>query len=277
MITRIHHLNCGTMCPRCQLLINGYGSWTAPGRLVCHCLLIETATHGLVLVDSGFGTHDIQDAKTRLGAEFVALAQPELKLEETAFEQIKALGLDPRDVRHIIPTHLDIDHAGGLADFPAATVHVLQTEIDQLTHPTLRDRLRFKQAQFDHHPKWQIHGRAPAQGTDSWYGFDRIQPIAGMPQILMIPLLGHTKGHVGIAVKTEEKWLLHCGDAYFHRSEVSRRPDVPFGMTLMIQATKTLRASHHNSLSRLRQLALVHGDDVELFCAHDPIEFGRYL
>ena len=23
------------------------------------------------------------------------------------------MGLDPRDVRHIVPTHLDLDHAGG--------------------------------------------------------------------------------------------------------------------------------------------------------------------
>jgi glyoxylase-like metal-dependent hydrolase (beta-lactamase superfamily II) len=36
--------------------------------------------------------------------------------------QVQRLGFDPRDVRHIVLTHLDFDHAGGLDDFPHATV-----------------------------------------------------------------------------------------------------------------------------------------------------------
>ena len=47
---RVHHLNCGTMCPMSARLINGTGSYFERGRLVCHCLLIET-NDGLVLVD----------------------------------------------------------------------------------------------------------------------------------------------------------------------------------------------------------------------------------
>lgn len=31
----------------------------------------------------------------------------------------------------------------------------------------------------------------------------------------MIPLLGHTFGHAGIAVKTQSDWKLLAGDAYF--------------------------------------------------------------
>jgi len=32
--------------------------------------------------------------------------------------------------------------------------------------------------------------------------------------VLLIPLPGHSRGHCGVAVKTGEGWLLHCGDAY---------------------------------------------------------------
>lgn len=38
--------------------------------------------------------------------------------------------MNVRDVRHIVLTHLDFDHAGGLDDFPEATVHMLQIERD---------------------------------------------------------------------------------------------------------------------------------------------------
>jgi glyoxylase-like metal-dependent hydrolase (beta-lactamase superfamily II) len=50
---KVHHLNCGTM-----------NMPTAP--MVCHVLLVET-DNGLVLVDSGFGSHDCLDSANRVG------------------------------------------------------------------------------------------------------------------------------------------------------------------------------------------------------------------
>ena len=38
-------------------------------------------------------------------------------------------GFRREDVRHILVTHLDFDHAGGLPDFPDAVVHV-QRDVD---------------------------------------------------------------------------------------------------------------------------------------------------
>ena len=55
---RIHHLNCGTDCPLGGALFDGR-SVGPLGRLVCHCLLIETDAHGLVLVDTGYGLRDV--------------------------------------------------------------------------------------------------------------------------------------------------------------------------------------------------------------------------
>ena len=117
-LMKIHHLNCGTLCPICAQLLNGTGGFFARGELVCHCLLVESED-GLVLIDTGIGQHDI-DHPRRLGAFFDLLSGPVYKPQETAIAQVKALGFQPSDVRHIIPTHLDLDHAGGLADFPHA-------------------------------------------------------------------------------------------------------------------------------------------------------------
>ena len=52
---RVHHLDCCTMCPRGQRVVNGEGSIVARARLVSHCLLIETDVHGLVLVAPASG------------------------------------------------------------------------------------------------------------------------------------------------------------------------------------------------------------------------------
>ena len=47
---KIHHLNCGCMCPLGGAFYDGF-SKGLKAHLVCHCLLIETDRDGLVLVD----------------------------------------------------------------------------------------------------------------------------------------------------------------------------------------------------------------------------------
>ena len=34
MALKVHHLNCGTMCPVCARLINGQGGWLEPAQMV---------------------------------------------------------------------------------------------------------------------------------------------------------------------------------------------------------------------------------------------------
>lgn len=272
MNVKVHHLNCGSMCLGCQRLINGHGSWTRPGELVCHCLLIETP-EALVLVDTGIGRADIEQPGRRLGAGFLSLLRPKLSIEETAFSQVCALGYDPRDVTHIVPTHLDLDHAGGLSDFPWAQVHVFAPELQSALRPAVRDRLRYRPVQFSHQPRWVEHH---ATGDD-WFGFESIRAIPGLSvDVLIVPLVGHTRGHSGVAVREGDKWLLHCGDAYFHRSQVTASPTVPAGLKVFEAMVQTQRGPRLRNLERLRQLAANSNQQVELFCAHDPVEFSRY-
>lgn len=272
MSTRIHHLNCGTLCPYCERLLRGHGSWTKPGRMVCHCLLVETP-EALVLVDTGLGTDDVRDPERRLGGGFTAMARPRLSFDETAVAQIRALGYDPRDVRHIVPTHLDLDHVGGLSDFPHARVHVYKPELQQILQPGLRERIRFRQVRFAHQPQWVVHEE---QG-ERWFGFDCIRALPGLAtDILLVPLVGHTRGHTGVAVRQGDRWLLHCGDAYYHHSQVTATPRVPAAIQAFEVLAQTLPAPRAQNLERLRQLAISHGDEVELFCAHDPVELERH-
>lgn len=118
---RVHHLNCGTDCPVGGTLFDGRS--TGPlAHLVCHCLLIETDRHGLVLVDTGFGLKDVHHPhrwpEPRIPLFFRSLLNIRLREAGTAARQVEALGFARSDVRHIVLTHLDFDHAGGLEDFP---------------------------------------------------------------------------------------------------------------------------------------------------------------
>ena len=132
---RVHHLNCATFCPWGGALFDGR-TIGATGELVGHCLLIETDAHGLVLVDTGFGLKDVDHPHTtpaRIPRLYRGLLNIKLSERQTAVRQIEALGFRREDVRHIVLTHLDFDHAGGIEDFPMAAVHLLEAEYIQAT------------------------------------------------------------------------------------------------------------------------------------------------
>jgi glyoxylase-like metal-dependent hydrolase (beta-lactamase superfamily II) len=267
---RIHHLSCGSLCPHGARLLEGQGSLRDRAQVVCHCLLIE-AGDGLILVDTGFGSEDARDP-SRLGQPFRAFMQPRPALAETAIAQVEALGLAPGDVRQIVTTHLDVDHAGGLPDFPQAEIHLLAAELEIALDPTPRERARYRRAHLAHRPRWVSHGG----GGDSWFGFESVRILPGLDvEILLVPLHGHSRGHTGVAVRDGGGWLLHCGDAYFNRDQVATPPSCPPLLSFFQRATA---ADHHARVAnteRLRELAVAHGNEVTLFCSHDRHELER--
>ena len=217
---RIHHLNCGSLCPRGGRLFGGLGGPLSPAPMCCHCLLIE-GEDGLVLVNSGLGVEDVNEPR-RLGFLFNAMARPRLDVAETALRQVVDLGYRPSDVRHIVPTHLDLDHAGGLCDFPDAAVHVFADELRAASHrSTLGERNRYRKAQINSVKKWA----ATEEEGDSWFGFSSVRAIPGTrDELLLIPLPGHTRGHCGVAVRRADDWLFIAATPISTTPKSSRTP-----------------------------------------------------
>ena len=266
---RVHHLNAGTMCPIGKRLVNGTGSLFQRARLVCHCLLAETQD-GLALVDTGIGLGDIADPP-RLGRKWVRQAAPRLDRAETAVAQVKSLGYAPDDVRHILLTHLDRDHAGGVPDFPRAKVHVHRKEYEMaVTHRIAAPPGRYIADQWTHGPDWEIYG----EGGEDWFGFKGVRALGDRePDILMIPLPGHTLGHCGIAVRSGDKWLLHAGDAYFFHGQIQVKPRMPFVLGVFQRRADMDSAARISNQERLRALHTAHGDAVTIINSHDPVHY----
>ncbi|MBN1375702.1 MAG: MBL fold metallo-hydrolase, partial [Dehalococcoidia bacterium] len=215
-IISLHHLNCCTFMPGTGRLFNG----RSPCILVTHCLLIETPG-GLVLVDTGLGMADVESPQ-RSGL-MRSLIKPRLNEDETAFRQIEKSGYNPADVHHIIMTHLDFDHAGGLPDFPQAKVHILKPEYEAALQPIhIKEKARYNAAHWKHSPDWVIYEESY---DEPWFGFDSIRHLKGLPpDIILVRLPGHTQGHCGIAVNTSKGWLLHAGDIYYFNKQMDNMP-----------------------------------------------------
>jgi glyoxylase-like metal-dependent hydrolase (beta-lactamase superfamily II) len=251
----IHHLNCATFRP------------TVVPHMVAHCLLVERAD-GLLLVDTGLGSDDIADPR-RLGGAWRALSRPVLTLAETAAAQVRALGHDPADVTDIVLTHMDLDHTGGLADFPGARVHVSAAELDAAEHPRLKERGRYLPAQWAHGPDWVTHG----DGGDDWFGFGAVRAIGD--DVVLVPLHGHSRGHQGVAVaRPGGGWVLHAGDTYFFTGDKQQPRDCPRRLRVLQTVFAADNQRRLANLERVQELYAAHGDEVTMFCSHDATELA---
>lgn len=268
---KIHHLNCATDCPVGGALFDGRSRGPL-AEIVGHCLLLETDAHGLVLVDTGYGLNDVAHPHGRVPAFFRGLLNIRLREEDTAARQVEALGFARADVRHIVLTHLDFDHAGGIDDFPGARVHLLRAEYDAATGPRrgFIPSRRYRPEQW-RGADWSLH----ASHGEPWFGFDAVRDLDGLPpEILMVPLPGHTWGHAGVAIREPGgRWLLQAGDAYFHRGEMrgATRRCTP-GLRAYQNLMETARAQRLRNQERVRRLSVERRADVRVICSHDPVE-----
>jgi glyoxylase-like metal-dependent hydrolase (beta-lactamase superfamily II) len=246
----IQHLNCASLHP-----------YIPPIDSIVNCLLVES-DDGYLLVDTGFGKQDYLDPSPFMRA-FIALLRTPQNLEETAIEQVKSFGIDPPDVRHIVLTHMHLDHAGGLPDFPWAQVHVHRSEFEMGMSRSLPLGPFYRPEHWVHNPNWILYDTPVCE----WYGFEAIDVLSGIkPRILFLPLPGHSPGHCAVAIELDHAWLLHCGDATypFYRMGDPRQPygEPPTWLVRWLLGPHT---------PKLRELHERWGDEIEFVCGHDPV------
>jgi glyoxylase-like metal-dependent hydrolase (beta-lactamase superfamily II) len=236
----IHFLNCGTMKPYFPPVENGVT-----------CFLIET-NQGPVLVDTGFGTRDYLSPARSMNF-FLKLMRASRNVDEVALNQVQRLGFRSEDVKHIVQTHLHLDHAGGLPDFPHAKVHVLKAEYE---HVMSHRGWEYHPEHWAHGPDWILH----EFNGKHWYDFEAVQLIDFEPEIWLVPLTGHTPGHMAVAVKQGDGWVLHAGDAVPFDMKVD---DVPEWIS------KRFLGPH---VPRIREFMSSH-PEVQIVGSHMRLEF----
>jgi glyoxylase-like metal-dependent hydrolase (beta-lactamase superfamily II) len=140
---------------------------------------------------------------------------------------------------------------------------------------SLLDRMRYRPQQWSTRGQWRTY--STANGVQ-WYGFDGVRSLDGLPpEILLVPMPGHTLGHAAVAIeKTGGQWLLQAGDAYFYHAEMDvDRPRCTPGLRFyqwMMQQDGRLRVANQE---RLRTLKREHGRAVQVMSSHDASEFER--
>ena len=243
---------------------------TAP--LVCHVLLVET-DNGLVLVDSGFGSHDCRRPRKRVGPTR-HVVRPLFDHVETAARQIERLGFragrraphrhhasrrGPHRRPFRLPGRPDPRHRRRSARSNQGAV-------------AWREKIRYRPAQWAHKPNIVEHH----PHGEKWRGFAAAKELDEIsPGIALISLPGHTRGHACVAVDAGHRWVLHCGDAFYHYGTLDGQSRVPRILTTMESFIaldlKKVRDNH----ARLAELYQRQDPDLFIVCSHDPTLYER--
>lgn len=190
---RLYAFNCGWFQCRPGYFVEGdegdYLRGPVPAYLIEH-------PRGRALFDTGMGVRYRRDLSDALPADKFGLQWFEGMDIAT---RLRAIEVDPGSVNWIINSHLHIDHCGGNALLPNASVIIQRRE-------------------------WDAARANPEPGPYEAQDFDTGQPIKlidgehdlfGDGTVRIVPTWGHTHGHQSVIVKLAKGDVLLAGDCCY--------------------------------------------------------------
>jgi glyoxylase-like metal-dependent hydrolase (beta-lactamase superfamily II) len=161
-----------------------------------------------ILIDTGNGGHFVAKYGEKLGTKFAELYNIDAN-GPSLDNSLKAHGLTPDDIHHVILTHLHFDHAGGatvekdhklVPTFPKAKYYVQRANLETASQPNLREKASYYAANFQ-----------PLIDAGALTILDGPQENL-LPGISTMLSNGHTQGQQMVKVTDGTTSLLYCGD-----------------------------------------------------------------
>lgn len=174
--------------------------------------LIEHPRAGRVLVDTGLHPSVGVDPKQNLGRLGARLFKG-VELEQSLPDQLRARGVDPASIGVVVLTHLHLDHASAVSEFPEATFVLdgLEWEVATERRAALHGYVR---RQFDHAFDYRTLD-FDADWVESFATFGRAVDLFGDGSVRLVATPGHTHGHLSVIARLSEREALLTGDAVF--------------------------------------------------------------
>jgi N-acyl homoserine lactone hydrolase len=273
---RVHPLTTGTVVYPADALfarggrlaaLHALGFRSERVEIPIPCFILEHPGAGVVLVDTGFHASVAVDPRKNMGPVLGRLMAGHMRPDEAMPDQLRARGLEPRDVKVVVMTHLHVDHASGVAQFPDATFVVTQREWESATSgPQLRHG--YVPRQFDHAFDWRTID-FDTDAVSSYASFGRSLDLFGDGSIRLVYTPGHTLGHMSVVVRLRDGELLIAADAIYTMRTL-RESAMPYGPHDEHEFRRSLREVQLYAQQR-PDAVIVPGHDLEAFRALKPV------
>ena len=155
-----------------------------------------------------------------------------MRYDVSIIDQLKTLGLEPRDIDFIAPSHLHFDHAGALSLFKGSTLLIQKAErdsvVDAATENVAIDPSLF--AGMEDTPTVQLEGD---------------HDVFGDGKVVIYSTPGHTAGHQVLFIDLENTGkVVLSGDLYHFRfsRENQRTPEFNFSRDQTLESMERVEA-----------------------------------
>jgi glyoxylase-like metal-dependent hydrolase (beta-lactamase superfamily II) len=233
------------------------------------CFLLEHATAGPILIDTGHHASMAVDPKGSYGPILGRAAGKTIRMGEgdALPDQLRGRGVDPGDVKLVVMTHLHIDHASGVSQFPQATFIVTKRVWDAATDgPGLKGG--YISRQFDHAFDWRTID-FDGEDVNSYKSFGRTLDLFGDGSVRLAYTPGHTLGHMSVVIRTAGPEFLVVGDAAYTMRTI-RETAMPYGPHDEHEFRRSLKEVQLY-LDQTPDAAVCPGHDLEAFRALEPV------
>jgi len=244
-------VDCGPLTvEKAKLVTFAEGTVTVPTTVA----IFQHPHHGVILWDTGCNdaVSDPEKAEAYWGPGVREGFGAQAFTRNHAIDrQLDFMGIQPKDVRYVIYSHLHLDHAGGMSYFPNA-VHVMQR--DELRYALFPDE--WTQAVYVQNDFQDLHklNVLEVEGDYDLFG-------DGTFKLIKAP--GHTPGMQVLLVTLQHRGRLMLGaDVAHQRDQFEALIPMPFDW------------SCHAMTSSRKKIKQLERSGIPLYLCHEPSEFA---
>jgi glyoxylase-like metal-dependent hydrolase (beta-lactamase superfamily II) len=244
-----------------RALLSGAAAVTVP----CPAYLIRHPSAGAILVDTGLHPSVATDGEENMGRLAARFGKPALEPGKDVAAQLRARGLDAGEIPVVVMTHLHLDHASAISEFPNSTFVISEVEWEAATvgpKPALNG---YRRAHFDYAFDYRTVD-FDRGGIDSYSSFARCFDLFGDGSIRLAYTPGHSAGHMSVIAHLAERDFVIGGDAVYMQAQLDG--DAPL-------APRPFDA--HNYRRSIQELKLFRREypDAIVTPGHDPSFFEQ--
>jgi glyoxylase-like metal-dependent hydrolase (beta-lactamase superfamily II) len=235
-------------------------------------------SEGITLFDTGYAQPFLSATRGFPGRFYRWVTPVSLRPGDTALEQLAARGIQARDVRRIVLSHLHADHIAGTRDFPEAQVICARAAYD-----SVRTRGQISALLRAYLPGLLPDGfaeRARFLEETDFTGPEvgELGPshdLLGDGSMLLVPLPGHAAGQLGLLARAEggRQCFLVADAAWTRAAYRENRGPHPLARAILDDAKEAAR-----TLEKLHRMWRER-PDVQLVPSHcsEPCEWDAAL